>query len=317
LYYYRAYGLTIASELPVPEFCTIEPVAEAQVQIVTGEFSLPRKSLRFKPRKIIALNGGILLYWRRIGAFLVQEGTRITVMPFPGSFDTGYINAILIGAAMGTVLLQRGDLTVFHSAVLGKRDRQGAVAFMALSGGGKSTMATGMLRSGYSLVCDDMLVLGKGDPPLSVQPGFPGMKLWPESADNIVDDADSLPMIGEKGKYEKRSLAMHDNFIDNPLPLNSLFLLDYGKVAKPAASRLSEREALSLLMPHWYGSLFGGDLLPILGKDRLFDECSRLARNIPVYTLIRPPGMDRLDETVALVDRIRRETAKDNDIEKE
>ncbi|MBN2627394.1 MAG: hypothetical protein JXA95_12070, partial [Spirochaetales bacterium] len=70
-------------------------------------------------------------------------------------------------------------------------------------------------------------------------------------------------------------------------------------------------------MPHWYGSLFGGDLLPILGKDRLFDECSRLARNIPVYTLIRPPGMDRLDETVALVDRIRRETAKDNDIEKE
>jgi hypothetical protein len=311
VFYYKAYGLTIESDFPINEFISFEPDCSTQVFFRYGNIPLPHNKIHFRQRRIIAHRGGILLYWKKIGSFLVQDGCHVTVSPHKSTKGTSLINSIIIGAVMGTILLQRRAHYVFHSSVVGKDDSHGAVALMALSGGGKSTMATAMINRGYSLVCDDLLVLKRANDPLTVQAGFPGMKLWRSSAKALVDKGEDLPMIGKKGQFEKRNRSLRDNFLDKTLPLNSIFLLNFDRVDKPIINRLNEQAALAELMPHWYGSLFGGDLLPILGNKRLFESCSFLAQATPIYRLTRPFGLDRLDETVELVDQVRLNMVKE------
>ena len=113
--YYRAYGLTVASDVALPELEPAEPAA-ADILIAIGTIDMPKPSseaatiFRFEPdRQYLA--------WHAVGSFLISNASRIDIEPAPG-VDDALLAFPLLGPVMALLLHQRGLLVLHASACL-------------------------------------------------------------------------------------------------------------------------------------------------------------------------------------------------------
>ncbi|NIO13431.1 MAG: serine/threonine protein kinase, partial [Gammaproteobacteria bacterium] len=91
---------------------------------------------------------------------------------------------------LGFVLRLRGVLSL-HASVI---DINGeAVGFMGAAGAGKSTLAAAFAKKGFAVMSDDILALKPGDSAPFAQPGYPRLRLWPDSAVVLFGSASALP----------------------------------------------------------------------------------------------------------------------------
>lgn len=164
------YGLVVASEFPLHQQRPVSPGTPADVHVRWGTPVTPEEQSR-------PVDGTLLLEARwdddDVGyAFVERPDGRcllrfngtcdfdisadladVTVSPVEGA-DPGIAVVLTTGAMLAFQLYRRG-LAVLHASAV-EVDGQ-AVAFVADSGGGKSTMATLMCAAGARLVTDDVL----------------------------------------------------------------------------------------------------------------------------------------------------------------
>ena len=288
--YYSTFGLSIRSDIPMPEF--LPGSGPHDVEFRFGAVPAPDCPIDGPIRAILPTGDGTLLHWNRIGTFLVENGTTVTVSPLAG-VDERLVRLVLSGPALGVLLSQRG-LCVFHASVVALPDADGAIAVVARKGGGKSTVAAALYNAGYYMMSDDIMAMTVEWETAVVEPGFPHAKLWAESVEALVADADTLVRIGPD--FDKRSRPITERFRRSRAPLRAVFVLADGPHV--SLRRLSGHESLRQLLPHWYGALFDGQLMPVLGRERHFEETALLARSVPVFELTRPFSFGRLPEVV-------------------
>lgn len=284
---YSAYGLTFSSELELPDLPLSGGEAQAAVRLGVIEVSQPAARAGGE-RFFQKLPQSILLCWRDYARFLVTGGREILVEPVddaPGSV----IRHLLMGPVFSVLNFQRG-MAIFHASAVALPE--GAAAFMGGKGHGKSTQAAALVQAGGQLITDDLLALQPRQTELWAAPGVPFLKLWPEAVAHLGGDPASLPLV--KDNLEKRTLPLQNAFTTQPVALSAVFLLELGQQVE--IERISTREALRRILPHWYGSLFDGELLPVLGMERQFWDCTTLVQRLPVYSLKRPIALERLPE---------------------
>ncbi|MBI3799732.1 MAG: hypothetical protein HY268_22515 [Deltaproteobacteria bacterium] len=136
----------------------------------------------------------------------------------------------------------------------------GAVAFVALSQGGKSALAAALMVAGHSLLSDDMLPVAADGGRFLAYPGYPQMRMWPEQAQHFVGDYQALELVHPN--FTKRRVpigpAGWGTFCTFPQPLSALYLLDrrspaeYGITIKIAAVSLAQ--ALFTLVGHSFAA---------------------------------------------------------------
>jgi len=174
-HFYKAYGLTISSEIELPE---LEPSAPASVDVLitVGRIDLPKPSpetgtaFRFEPQQQY-------LAWQTVGAFLITDACRIEVEPAP-DVDDALLAFPLLGPVMALLLHQRG-LLILHASAIAVGGK--SAVFMGDKGAGKSTTASAMIRAGHRLLTDDVVALDLTAQPMIV-PGFPQLKLAADAA---------------------------------------------------------------------------------------------------------------------------------------
>lgn len=107
-------------------------------------------------------DGGVLVRFHRCGEFRISADlNRVQVCPDPDGRHE--ILPILMAGTVGAMLMAlRGD-TVLHASAVAVDGR--VLAFVAPSGGGKSTLAALLCGQGAELVTDDVLVVDAGPPP--------------------------------------------------------------------------------------------------------------------------------------------------------
>lgn len=293
LHHYYAYGLNIQSEIHFPEL----PPACGAVDVTIHFAGLPEPwdDLARGERFFRRSGGGVLLSWPRFARFLVRGGNEIICELAPGSSDDSVIRHLLMGPVLSILNYQRG-VAIFHASAVALP--AGGAAFMANAGHGKSTQAAAMVKRGFPLITDDLLLLKVAQQQVDVMPGVPYLKLWPPSLEMIGEDPASLPQV--KINLEKRTLSMGSAFVSSPVPLKAVFILDLGESLE--IRPLQKKEALRRIMPHWYGVLFQGELLPVLGLERHFIDCTAIVDRIPVYLLKRPVSLDLLPEICQAVE---------------
>jgi hypothetical protein len=196
---------------------------------------------------------------------------------------------------LGVLLYQRG-LTLFHASVVALNG--GAVAFLASKGWGKSTMAAYFHNLGRCLLADDILAINLVDDIPMVFPGFPQLKLWPDSMTAIGQPPESFPRL--RSDLDKRNYRVTNGYSADPIPLRCIYLLDYG--LELTLERVQAGQAVLDLLPHWYCVRFGKDALKSLGHSIHFLQCARLATHVPVYRLKRPPSLAALPEMAELIE---------------
>lgn len=112
--------------------------------------------------RAVRVDEGYVVRFHRCGEFRISADlAHVRVCPDPDGRHE--ILPILMAGTVGAMLLAlRGD-TVLHASAVAVDER--VVAFVAPSGGGKSTLAALLCRHGADLVTDDVLVVDAGPPP--------------------------------------------------------------------------------------------------------------------------------------------------------
>lgn len=292
---YHAYGLTIQSEFPLPELVPCEH-ARADVLVRYGSTGRARPQGNHENGYYDLTSEEAYFFWSQVGAFVVRDGNEIIVAPNP-DVDAQLLRQPLLGIVLSAIIQQRGWLALHASAVVVDG---AAVAFMGHSGWGKSTLAAALYGRGYQFIADDLIVLQVDDQGRPfVQPGFPQMKLHPESAATALgDDGDQLPRLIDG--YPKRARRTDDGFVHQPMPLKHVYVLGAGPMLEIEV--LDPQQALVHLITHSYAVILFQQLLTGSAASTHFLHCTHLASRVPVYHLRRPQALVRLPELVKCVE---------------
>jgi hypothetical protein len=229
--------------------------------------------------------------------FLLGSDT-IEAFPVAPGWGDADVELAFLSSALILWLEQRGRPVLHAGAV---EVEGGAVALVAESGTGKSTLTVALGLRGWPVLTDDILPLA----PLAGQfvafEGFPQLRLAPESAAALLGSTEGLgpssldaakraiPLDGSRGVVAAAP----------PRPLRCLILLARGASPELRLEPVPPREAVLHLLRH----SFAPRLVEALGlAPRRFDLVTRLAQAVPMLRLHYPSGFDVLPAVCALLE---------------
>src|SRR5688572_29118459 len=200
MYTYVVYGLTLKSEIELPELIgteTLAPCDPIPVEIRKGDVphdlpnaTTPVEGYRIDKDKALFVMAGT-------ARFLIAGGKSIKFVPEEGH-EPSWLRIVLLSGALGILLHQRGLLPLHASAVV---SNEICVAFGGNSGVGKSTLAAGLSRQGLKLLAEDKLVVRQTESGWMAWPGIPFLHLFADSAKHggltVKTQASTSPRAGK------------------------------------------------------------------------------------------------------------------------
>jgi hypothetical protein len=282
MYIYTAYGLGIHSELLLPELVPSESAADVVIRF--GKLAHLQQNRS---------NGGDYFLGRieGIGRLLVQQGREIVLDPDPGIHES-VLRPFVLGAIISVLLRQRGLFVLHASSVV---INGAAVAFMAESGWGKSTLAEAFHAQGYGILTDDVMAIQFDSQTPLVIPSFPQIKLWPDAAASLGHNPESLPLLNTE--TEKRVHRLSDRFLQTPVPLKRLYVLAIGTQHEIVS--LSPQESFVELVRH-------SREVNVLNAPEFLGahlhQCTRLIQQVPMRRLQRQHSLSALPDLIRLIE---------------
>ena len=280
---YRLFGLTVRSGLPLPELSEVDRVARPDVDIRVGS----RASLERQRGRSITIDGVV--------HFDVLEGREITVVPEDGA-SARNVRLYLLGSAIGLLLHQRRLLPLHANAV--EIDGK-AYAFLGPSGAGKSTLAMAFHDRGFRVLADDVCVVRMlDDGRFIVSPGLPRARLWRDSLEALGRDSnDHAKSYSGDEDWDKYDVGLGSGAAPvEGIELAGVHLLGVGEDFR--LSRLGGASAVEALMANTYRGAFVGETN---GARYHWQDCTSVAKAVPILQFSRPLNFHRLDEGVAFL----------------
>lgn len=244
---YDAFGLVWALPFVCPELGRPLPRSETAVDVtvnlgtetphLTGALDV-EPFLQIKP-------DSALFYFPKVASYQIDCGKHITIVP-ENNADEKRIRLFLLGTAAALLLHQRGILPLHASGI---RTPKGAVLFTGHSGSGKSTLLATFLDRGYTMLTDDLaaIALNPANQPV-VFPGFPHLKLWADSAEQLNKPTNNLQRI--QPDFDKYSVPLTTSLEHKPLQLNAVYALTVSKTAKPHIEPLHAARKFNAFLDH-------------------------------------------------------------------
>lgn len=292
---YRVFGLTLASELALPELPQTNGPADVTIRWGQTPAHLDAPTICRRPYEIRGdhwlIDGGGNLPVR----FLVVGGHEV-IAEQTGPVDESALRLWLLGSCMGALLLQRGALPLHGNAVAGPR---GAAIFTGAVGAGKSTLSLALLQRGHRLLSDDISAvrLDRAGAP-QVAAGFPRVKLWAEACALLGVATDTLERI--RPELQKYHFPLDGAFVPHPLPLDTVYVLLPGPWDAPAMEELHGAAKVRALQAHLYKVLFAEGLSV---WPWLFAQSSAVAAHTRLCLIQRPTDPVHLHKLVDLIEK--------------
>ncbi|MGA8746085.1 MAG: hypothetical protein WB507_09495 [Solirubrobacterales bacterium] len=207
---FTAFGLTLRSAFPLPGMAPdegddlpaldLDLVGSREVDLAwSGAASPAPWRGRLGDGSELTIEWGrdgdlLFAYGRRARFHLDASKTRLRCAPLKAE-DLAW-QRVLLNRVLPNASLALGRQALHASAVL---TSIGVVAIAAPSGVGKSTLAAEMIRRGWPLFADDVLVLGGGGSSVKAHPASPHMNLANDRADCVTEGhGETLAVLGEE-----------------------------------------------------------------------------------------------------------------------
>ena len=278
-----AFGLTVWLNTPAGACSEPSPTADIAIQVMQGAPPRDVDDLDVVHRDDV---------WLRTSAGLFQVclGKRVRLWP-SASATKEQIWSAFSTRVVAAALHQRG-LLVLHGAVI---EIDGvAVALLAGSGGGKSTLTGALIRQGHRCLADDMTVVRfDADGPKALA-GTPVIKLSLEAAERLAMGKKTVDM--ESGK--RLCQLAPAQFCPQERPVRSLVIL--GVDMSSSLQSLSAAETVLQMLRHTHVIRL---LQRSAGCPEHFLRCGQLGGEVCGYQLRRPKRWESLAEAAALVCR--------------
>jgi hypothetical protein len=307
-YSYRAYGLSIVSELPIPGLnpaptATISPdlflELGAEPDWVNAAMRMPSycfhkqaaEPATHDPAFIVTALGGMDFF-----ELVYTDGTRFVVDGAGKRLWGAWTSPLTIedfatyflGPVMGFILRRRGT-TALHASSVAVGGH--AIVLSGEAHAGKSTTAAALALNGAPVLCEDIAALREKSDGFSVESGYPRVCLWPDAVKKLVGAPDALPRLTPT--WEKRYLALDGvraKFEAERQPLGAIYLFAprVEKADAPQVEEISPREALLELVQNTYMNW----LLDRRQRAGEFDVLTRIVGHVPIRRVVahRDPG---------------------------
>jgi hypothetical protein len=276
IYTYQAFGLTISSEIEIPEF--IQTTGKSQVRISLGKVPVNISHVYKQGFRYQISKNEFLLRFKTWAQFYVEDGKNITIQSKAG-VDERDIRAFILSPVIGALLHQRGMLPLHASGICYNNC---AVLFAGNSGAGKSTLALAMCRNyGLKLISDDITSVSTQNDECFVNSSFPFVKLWQDSVEMFDMSIEDLPKIRNnvlKYKYDNSKYFIAGNFI----PTN-LFFIECADVKEVVILEIKGSEKFNLLRKN----IFRINMVEGLYSSSHFSVSLALLNSVKCYKLLR------------------------------
>lgn len=208
---------------------------------------------------------------------LDRAGERIWAT-WPDTLTLEDTTIYLEGPILGFVLRLRG-VVCLHSSSIVIDDH--AVALVGVAGAGKSTLAATYASLGFAVLSEDVVALTDRCNSFLVQPGYPRVRLWPESFANAYGSSDSLPLLTPT--WDKRFLDLTQNgyrFQSEPVVLGAIYILGERttSTAAPFIEAIGARQSMMELVKNTYTNY----LLDMPLRAAEFELLSRIVSRVPL-----------------------------------
>ena len=205
---------------------------------------------------------------------LSPDGHDAIAIPVPGvsrqTVEHLYLNQVL------PLALSRQFKLVLHASAV--EIDSFAVAFLAMSGRGKSTLAASFSTAGHRFLTDDGLQLEKRPGGYFIQPSHPSIRLWDDSRQALMPEtAQAFPPVDYTPK--SRLLADHEiAHCDVARPLRCMYFLGTGDAEAIAIEPVGGRDAMIELVRHSF-------LLDIEEREMLMHHFAQLTElaSVPMF----------------------------------
>ncbi len=224
---YCVFSLEIESDLVLPELVPVQAHQAAtppDLIVREADLSDARPPTAEGNALAWATSDQVCLHFEQGGQFLARQGRELLFHRDPNADDAA-IRHFLLGPMLGVVLHQRGCLVLHASSV---RINGGAVAFLAETGAGKSTLAAAFHSAGHTLVSDDIVPvhIHAATGPITY-PCFPQLKVFPDAAAQLREGPSALPRL--LPGFDKRAQRLCGDFPTEPMPLRRVYVLEDGE----------------------------------------------------------------------------------------
>ncbi|KPF61827.1 hypothetical protein [Porphyrobacter sp. AAP60] len=290
---YKVHGLTLVSDLPLPDVQMIEDAVvhdpvRIKAGVVPGSFpdqELVRRYYRTAPQRV-------LLRVKGVGRLLIEHGSTI-IYERSHDGDDALLAANILGSGLATIRHQRAGV-VLHGASICQNGRVFLVC--GQSGAGKSTVAAHILAGDGLTLGDDVTAVGDA-PDFLVHPGPSSTKLADDALRRLPHHAAQTNVA--RCISGKRILSTKSIHAAEALPLAGIVTIERSDEPSPVSRRLDPSEALSALHRHTFRKRFiTGDTFPVLRR-----KWEALAHRIPVWEIVRPGEGNTLEQVVSLTHR--------------
>jgi hypothetical protein len=263
---YRVYGVTLASQLEFPHLpreSRSDAAAELSLLLASAGVGATYQGAaapivwEYRAAGRLSLSvyddrGEFVFHYPSRLQFRLSADLRtVTCTAVPG-LDEELIRYLFLSLVLSFVLHRRGRPTLHAGAV---KVHDGAVAFTAPPGVGKSSLTAYCVRAGHPLLSDDVVALARGERGVLALPGAPQMRLWPDAAAALWEDPALLPRHALQTEKRQIWLPLH-LYCAEPLPLRAIYFLERSEARETRFAPLSRAEAVTALV----GSSFGNFL---------------------------------------------------------
>jgi hypothetical protein len=290
---YSAFGLTVASTVPLPDL-PAEPLRSVpDVSVSEGRV----ESEEGAPLPLSGDRSRAVLTVPDVARYEIFAGNRIVVDACPKA-DERHVRLFLLGSAFGALLHQRGLLPLHANAV--ELDGR-AVAFAGPSGAGKSTLAAWFHDRGHPILTDDVCVVrwGPGGEPVA-SPGIPRLRLWRDALKRTGRRAEDFDQTWPNDEaYDKFDVPLPTPADRRrPLPLAAIYLLREGD-GPLALERLRGSAAVGALISNTYR----GNFVQIVGDPVAhWRQCHALATTVPIFEAVRSFDPERFEQEALMIE---------------
>lgn len=320
-YHYRALGLSIRSNRPLPlplaEACSdaasdliLELVGDRPNELATDDQSPvhpgPDRWVRALFRTARLSDGTLNMHLdgRRIGLeeyfqFLIAPDGRKISAAWSANTPLNHVLPYLLNPGMGAALRLQGCLCLHANTVESEGQ---ALAIIGPKGSGKSTLTSALIDNGHRLVADDLSAIALDKASAHVHSLYPRLRLTPETVEKLYGRVDALPEIwpGRPYPLNKRYRPLTtDQFRLGATPLRALLVLEprHGKRDQARVRGLSRPQAVLNLVQNTFVQY----ALDRPGRQTELSQITQLVSQTPTFSVSLPDSLDALDRQAKLL----------------